>query len=53
MRGDLLALVETGKVGLDPLVSEALFALASGASPTRKEAAGPAEVGAIDASDAG
>ena len=53
MRSDLQARAEAGTAALDPLVSEALHALGSGVSPARRETAGPAEVGAIDASDAG
>ena len=53
MRRDLLARVDAGSAQLDPLVVAALHDLATGASPVRREAAGPAEVGEIGASDAG
>ncbi len=53
MRRDLLARADAGSAQLDPLVVAALHALSTGRSPVRKEAAGPAEVGEIGASDAG
>ena len=53
MRRDLVARADTGKASLDPLVVAALHALTTGRSPARREAAGPAEVGEIGASDAG
>ncbi len=53
MRRDLAARAETGLADLDPLVTAALHALTTGKSPARREAAGPAEVGEIGASDAG
>ena len=53
MRRDLIARADAGAAGLDPLVTAALHAMASGASPARKEAAGPAELGELGASDAG
>lgn len=53
MRADLLARAEAGAEGLDPVVAEALNTLGTGRSPARRESAGPAELGAIDASDAG
>ena len=53
MRRDLTARADAGEPGRDPLVLDALHALGSGRSPARKETAGPAELGAIDSSDAG
>lgn len=53
MRRDLLARADRDGAALDPLVTASLTALRSGASPTRREAAGPGEVGEIGASDAG
>lgn len=53
MRRDLLARADAGWAKLDPLVTAALHALKTGKSPAQREAAGPAEVGEIGASDAG
>ncbi len=53
MRRDLLARAGSGSARLDPLVVSALQAVSVRSSPVRKEAAGPAEVGEIGASDAG
>lgn len=53
MRRDLLARVETHPAGLDPLVVKALERFTTAKSPVEREAAGPAEVGEIGASDAG
>ena len=53
MRQDLLAHADQHPDGLDPLVAEAVHALSTGRSPAYKEAAGPAQVGEIGASDAG
>ncbi len=53
MRRDLLARADAGSAQLDPLVVAALHVLSTRPSPVRKEAAGPAELGEIGASDAG
>lgn len=53
MRRDLLARADRDTAGLDPLVIAAFHAIGSGRSPARREAAGPATVGEIGASDAG
>ena len=53
MRRDLQACVDERVLTLDPLVMAAVEQLASGKSPAAKEMAGPEQVGAIDASDAG
>ena len=53
MRRDLLARDDAGAARLDPLVTAALHALKTGKSPAQREAAGPAELGEIGASDAG
>lgn len=53
MRRDLLARADRAPGGVDPLVSAAIHALSTGISPAYREAAGPAEVGEIGASDAG
>ena len=53
MRRDLVARADAGHAKLDILVVKALHSLATARSPARKEAAGPAEVGEIGASDAG
>ena len=53
MRATLAEAVETGTVGFHPLVIDAVRHGTGAESPTGKEAAGPAEVGEIGASDAG
>ena len=53
MRRDLQACIDDGAVKIDPIVLAAADGLARGTSPAAKEIAGPAQVGAIDASDAG
>jgi formate dehydrogenase subunit delta len=53
MRRDLKARADAGTAALDPLVVAALHALTAARSPARREAAGPAELGEIGASDAG
>ncbi len=53
MRRDLQACIDDGSIKLDELVIAAAKELAPKRSPARKERAGPDEVGAIDASDAG
>ena len=53
MRRDLQACIDDESVKLDDLVIAAAKELATGRSPAKKEKAGPEEVGAIDASDAG
>lgn len=53
MRRDLLARADAGAANLDRLVVAALHGLRAGRSPAGREAAGPAEVGEIGASDAG
>ena len=53
MRQDLVAHAEGAPPDLDPLVAAALHSMGSGRSPAFKEAAGPARVGEIGASDAG
>ena len=51
MRRDLLA--RSDHPGLDPLAATALRTLTTRPSPARKEAASPAELGEIGASDTG
>ena len=53
MRRGLLAYADADGTGLDPLVAEAMHRIGKGPSPTAREAAGPAELGQIGASDAG
>lgn len=53
MRRRLTALVAARSPALSPLVLGALGSAPQGTSPADKEAAGPAAVGAIGASDAG
>lgn len=53
MRATLAGAVKGGAAGLNPLVVEAMGDAPPGRNPTGKEAAGPAEVGEIGASDAG
>ena len=53
MRRDLQVCIDGGVVQIDPIVLAAVGGLARGVSPAAKEMAGPAQVGAIDASDAG
>ena len=53
MRRDLDACVAADPAVVHPLVLAALRHADGGPSPARKETAGPDQVGAIDASDAG
>jgi formate dehydrogenase subunit delta len=53
MRRDLRARADRDPTGLDPLVSAAVHRMGRAPSPTAREAAGPAEVGAMGADDAG
>ena len=53
MRRDLIQCIADGDVRIDPLVLAAAKDLAHARTPAAKEKAGPDQVGAIDASDAG
>jgi formate dehydrogenase subunit delta len=53
MRAALVGLARDGDGGLHPLVVEAMLRGNGAGTPAAKEAAGPAEVGEIGASDAG
>ncbi len=53
MRRDLVERADHDVAGIDPLVVSALHRSGLGPSPTARETAGPSEIGAIDASDAG
>lgn len=54
MRGALRARAAAGGPGLDPLVRTALLDAGAGVdAPGRSETAGPAEAGAVGASDSG
>lgn len=53
MRRDLTARADRDPAAIEPLVITALHRIGKAPSPTHKEAEGPGEVGAIDASDAG
>ena len=53
MRRDLKACVDTDPASVHPLVLAALRRADGGPTPAGKETAGPDQVGAIDASDAG
>lgn len=53
MRATLLGIATHGGEGLHPLVAEAALGNTKASTPAGKEAAGPAEVGGIGASDAG
>ncbi len=53
MRASLANMVTAGAAGLNPLVGEAMLGRLRTHTPADKEAAGPATVGEIGASDAG
>ena len=53
MRDTLRSLAQVAEAGLHPLVIEAATHSTAAKNPAGKEAAGPAEVGEIGASDAG